>query len=276
MTCSRNFAAGALEKMPSANAARRMAGSAPPPMRTGIGWVGRRPHRQLRELVLGSGVLHSGTEYQFPELAVRPTPSRPIPVLIGGGAEPAIRRAARLADGIFSNAPAAKFLEQVTWARQELEQRKRDPDDFRWIHYSIIYPCDDPERGWEELSDHLWHLTWKYRDMVPSANRPGPPPAAPPLAADQADRLRERAVIIGTPDQIVEELLAVRAQSGVDTAVCRPLLLRHDGVRPPARAHATPRNRDRPPSVISPAASGSWASSAPSSPASAAEAANTT
>jgi probable F420-dependent oxidoreductase len=165
----------------------------------------------------GDVFAHRGTEFQLPELAVRPTPRGPIPIVIGGGAEPAIRRAARLADGIFSNAPAAKYLEQVTWARQELERRERDPDSFRWIHYSILYPCEDPERGWEELSDHLWHMTWKYRDMVPSANRPGPPPAAPPLTTDQADKLRERAVIIGTPDQIVEELLEVRAASGVAT-----------------------------------------------------------
>ena len=184
----------------------------------------RRRGRAMEEILTilpqawsGDVFEHTGTEYQLPELAVRPAPSRPIPILIGGGAEPAIRRAARLADGIFSNAPAAKFLEQVTWARQELERRQRDPDDFRWTHYSIIYPCDDPEAGWEELRDHLWHLTWKYRDMVPSAIRPGPPPAAPPLATDQAGKLRERAVIIGPPDQIVEELLEVRAQSGVDT-----------------------------------------------------------
>jgi probable F420-dependent oxidoreductase len=165
----------------------------------------------------GNVFTHTGTEYQLPELAVRPTPNRRIPIVIGGGAEPAIRRAGRLADGIFSNAPAAKYLEQVTWARDEIEQHDRDPADFRWIHYSIIYPCDDPESGWEELRAHLWHLTWKYRDMVPSASRTGPPPAAPPLPADQADRLRQRAVLIGPPDQIVEELLALRAQSGVDT-----------------------------------------------------------
>jgi probable F420-dependent oxidoreductase len=184
----------------------------------------RRRGRAMEEILTilprawsGGVFQHDGTEYQLPELAVRPTPNAPIPILIGGGAEPAIRRAARLADGIFSNAPAAKFLEQVTWAGEELESRNRDPHDFRWVHYSIIYPCDDPEAGWDELRPHLWHLTWKYRDMVPSANRPGPPPTAPPLAADQADRLRDRAVIIGTPDQIVEELRALRAQSGVDT-----------------------------------------------------------
>ena len=59
-----------------------------------------------------------------------PTPSTPIPVLVGGGAEPAIRRAARLADGIFANAPAEKFVEQVGWVLDECERIGRDPVDL--------------------------------------------------------------------------------------------------------------------------------------------------
>ena len=146
---------------------------------------------------------------------MRPTPDEPIPVIIGGSAEPAIRRAARLANGIFSNAPISRFLEQVEWARDELATRGRDDADFRWIHYSILLPGADPESGWEKMKDHVWQMSWKYGDMEDSSARPGPPPAAPPLSDHKNKALRNRAVIAGSGDHIVERLLEVKSTAGV-------------------------------------------------------------
>jgi probable F420-dependent oxidoreductase len=171
----------------------------------------------LRNAWSGGVFEHDGDVYQFPPLAVRPTPHRPIPIVIGGGAEAAIRRAGTSADGIFSNVPSDRYLTQVGWARQEIERRGGSVDDFRWLHYTVMYPCDDTQAGWERLRPHLWQMSWKYSDMEASATRTGALPEAPPLAADQEARIRERAVLVGTSDEIVSRLMEIRERSGVDT-----------------------------------------------------------
>jgi probable F420-dependent oxidoreductase len=163
----------------------------------------------------GDVFTHEGETYRYPTLAVRPTPDEPIPIVIGGSAEPAIRRAARLADGIFSNAPVESFLQQVDWARDELEARERSEDEFRWIHYAILHPADDPESGWEELLPHAWQMSWKYGDMRSSSTRPGPPPDAPALTPDNEAALRGRAIFAGPGDYIVERLLEIKETAGV-------------------------------------------------------------
>lgn len=198
----------------------------------GLGWADfefdafgadlRRRGRVIEEVLdilaaasSGEVFTYEGDEYQYPELAVRPTPDRRVPIVIGGSAEPAIRRAARKADGIFSNAPTDGFLQQVEWARDELRVQQRSEDEFAWFHYAILHPADDPETGWKELRPHAWQMSWKYSDMKRSSTRPGPPPAAPPMEPNQEDAIRSRPVFAGPGDYLVEKLLEIKEAAGV-------------------------------------------------------------
>jgi len=158
---------------------------------------------------------HDGAFYQFPKLAVRPVPDNKIPVVIGGTAEPAIRSAARLADGIISNASVDGFLRQVEWAKEELEARDRSIQDFRWIHYSVLHPSDAADGGWDEMRPHAWHMAWKYGDMRRSSTRPGLPPVAPEFGTDREEAIRTSEVIMGPSVSIVEQLQALKAAWGV-------------------------------------------------------------
>jgi probable F420-dependent oxidoreductase len=163
----------------------------------------------------GQPFTHDGRVHQFPELAVRPVPSSRIPILIGGGAEPAIRRAARLADGLFSNASANGFLRQLEWLRDECDRIGRDPGELRVIHYSVILPGSSADDAWARYTHHLWQMTWKYSDMESSAKRPGPPPKAPELTQNDRGALLRRATIAGSSDDIVESLNELRDKAGI-------------------------------------------------------------
>ena len=70
----------------------------------------------------GKPLDHHGKIYDLPAVAVRPVPAPTIPIVIGGGAEPAVRRAGRLTDGFFSNASPDRLVDQVRWASDELER----------------------------------------------------------------------------------------------------------------------------------------------------------
>ena len=53
----------------------------------------------IRKLQTGKYVEHHGQFFDFPRIIMTPVPPRPVPILIGGTSEPALRRAARTGDG---------------------------------------------------------------------------------------------------------------------------------------------------------------------------------
>ncbi|MGK2849595.1 MAG: LLM class flavin-dependent oxidoreductase [Candidatus Limnocylindrales bacterium] len=171
--------------------------------------------RILPQAWSGEPFTHHGDVYDLPTLGVRPTPSAKIPVLIGGSAEPAVRRAARLADGLFANAPVGKFVEQVGWVLDECEKIGRDPATFRFIHYSVLLPGPSREAALARYRDALWAMQWKYSDMEASASRPLPAATPPPLDRSDEDLVRGRATFAGPPEVLVEALLDIRRQAGV-------------------------------------------------------------
>lgn len=171
--------------------------------------------RILPQAWSGEPFTHHGDVYDLPTLGVRPTPPAKIPVLIGGSAEPAVRRAARLADGLFANAPVAKFVEQVGWVLDECERVGRDPATFRFIHYSVLLPGPSREVALARYRDALWAMQWKYSDMEASASRALPVATPPPLALSDDDLVRGRATFAGPPEALVEALLDIRRQAGV-------------------------------------------------------------
>ena len=149
-----------------------------------------------------------GGVYSYPELAVRPVPTTPPPIVVGGGVDAAVRRAARYADGFFSNASPQRFIHQVRIANEEMERIGRDPDTFRWIFYSVMYPGPV-----SDILGSVWQQMWKYSDMEASASRGGLA-ETPPLTDEMAEKVRAR-VLGESGDRIVERLDDLRREVGV-------------------------------------------------------------
>ncbi|WP_187369161.1 LLM class flavin-dependent oxidoreductase [Baekduia soli] len=147
-------------------------------------------------------------------VSVTPKPFRPggPPIWIGAGAEPAVRRAGRIADGFFgANVTPAEFGERVKWARDAREQAGLDPESMTAALHLPTFAWPDEDR-WEIIRDSVWYLHWKYEDMLARGRRP-PAPPAPPMPATLEDGLRD-SVVLGAPEQVAERLLAYRDAAG--------------------------------------------------------------
>jgi probable F420-dependent oxidoreductase len=108
---------------------------------TGTDWKTRGPRMDemieiVRGLTRGGFFSYAGEHYQVPSIEICPVPAAPIPILIGGHAEPALRRAARLGDGWMhaggDAADLARYLKRLGELRREAG-REREPFEVHVI-----------------------------------------------------------------------------------------------------------------------------------------------
>jgi probable F420-dependent oxidoreductase len=115
---------------------------------TGTDWATRAARMDemieiVRGLTRGGFFAYEGRHYRIPSIAITPVPSRPIPILIGGHAEPALRRAARLGDGWMHAGGDAAVLARTLARLRELraeQGRERDPFEVHVIALDAYTP----------------------------------------------------------------------------------------------------------------------------------------
>jgi probable F420-dependent oxidoreductase len=89
----------------------------------------------IRGLSGGGFFEFHGKHYDIPSIKICPTPTKPLPILIGGHAEPALRRAARLGDGWMHGGgqePLESLLGRLGELRREYG-REREPFEIHVI-----------------------------------------------------------------------------------------------------------------------------------------------
>lgn len=77
----------------------------------------------IRKLQTGKFVEHSGQFFRFPRIIMTPAPPAPVPILIGGTSDVALRRAARIGDGWVS--PGGTIDEEIAILKK-LDQLRRE------------------------------------------------------------------------------------------------------------------------------------------------------
>ncbi len=97
----------------------------------------------IRGLCTGEYFEFHGVHYDLPSFKICPVPSELLPILIGGHAEPALRRAARIGDGWMHAGSDAKTLEgllaRISALRKEYG-REREPFEVHVISMDAYTP----------------------------------------------------------------------------------------------------------------------------------------
>lgn len=166
--------------------------------------MNERP-RRITETVETLRAAFTGQPFSYRGRTVHVTPPPCQPggprIIMGGGSEPAARRAARIGDGFVPSIPAA-----WVWYRDEMVRLgKPDPGPFPGFDTVNIAFATDPERGWEQMAPFFLHEmnaygVWQAEDNV----------ASPYRTVQNVEELRAsgRYRVI-TPEEFVGELRTV-------------------------------------------------------------------
>jgi len=164
----------------------------------------------------GDGLVTGSKRRRYPGVSVRPKPFRPggPPIWIGAVAEPAVRRAGRLADGYMGgDSGPAEFAEQVGWVREgQAEAAVQRPFELSIYQPTFAWEGED---AWPLVRDHRHYMSWKYEDMDEARGRAGDAPEPPSLGRESEAEIRRHA-LVGTPDQVAEGIRAYAEAAGPD------------------------------------------------------------
>jgi len=154
-------------------------------------------------------------------VAVFPKPARAggPPIWVGAESEPAIRRAAALADGWIAGEPdPGTFRVQLEWLADERRKRGRPPHELQVAGYWPVFVGEEAGRAWEMVRPYHHYVQWKYLDAERAKGRLGPLPLPPALDESSEAALRAE-IICGTPAEVaarIIELAEIAPAAGPD------------------------------------------------------------
>jgi alkanesulfonate monooxygenase SsuD/methylene tetrahydromethanopterin reductase-like flavin-dependent oxidoreductase (luciferase family) len=102
----------------------------------------------IRRLLSGEEVSYTGTHFTIDRARIRPRPQQPIPIIVGGRSNAALRRAAQLGDGwIGVWCSVRRYREAVALIDEYAQAAGRTPTVWRHGYQPWVGVADDPARA---------------------------------------------------------------------------------------------------------------------------------
>lgn len=118
----------------------------------------------MRLLWSGEMVEYQGQHYQFAPMEMNPAPSQPVPIWFGGISNPAMKRAARLADGWVTDLQSSKeIIESIGKIQQWRKEFGREDLPFEIMATpSDAYDVDGYKRLQDAGVSHILTMPWPF------------------------------------------------------------------------------------------------------------------
>ena len=152
---------------------------------------------------------YQGKRWSFDDLPFEPRPPSKLPIYIGAFADPAIDRAARLADGFLASAGGGAFAETYRKVAGALERHGRAIEAFPYVASGVAFVHDDAGRAREVVGPAITYQRSRYAEWGTDRERPRPEPIR------EEDLPWER-YLVGTPGEVAEGLIGLHEEAPYD------------------------------------------------------------
>lgn len=159
----------------------------------------------LRRAWTGERFSHEGKVFRFDDVRVTPPPARHggPPIFVGASAEPAIRRAGRLADGFIRTrgGGAERAKADLALAEAAASEAGKDPRQFGFAQLQNVFVWEDGD-AWDVAAEGVSHQLGVYAGWEGGGDTPGQDLV--PIPPDAA--ILKKRTPTGTPEEVAESL----------------------------------------------------------------------
>ena len=152
---------------------------------------------------------YTGTRWSFDDLPFEPRPKDGLPIYIGAFADPAIDRAARLADGFLASTGGGEFGETYRRVRAALERHGRADEEFPYVASGVTFVHEDAGRAREIVGPAIAYQRTRYAELGTDRDKARPKPI-------REEDLPWDRYLVGTPDEVAEELIRLYGEAPYD------------------------------------------------------------
>ena len=152
---------------------------------------------------------YEGKRWRFEDLPFEPRPKDKLPIYIGAFADPAIDRAARLADGFLASAGGGAFGETYRKVRAALERHGRAGEEFPYVASGVAFVHEDAGRAREIVGPAIAYQRTRYAEWGTDRDDPRPGPTR------EEDLPWER-YLVGTPGEVADGLIRLYQEAPYD------------------------------------------------------------